>query len=207
MKSALVLVDLQYDFMPGGALAVAEGDRVVLVANDLSSHFDLVVATQDWHPRNHGSFASNHPGKKPGDMVELGGVPQVLWPDHCVHGSLGAEFHRDFDRRRVKQVFRKGTDVAMDSYSGFYDNGHRKATGMGDYLKSEGVTDVYLAGLATDYCVKFTAIDGIHLGFRVHVIEDGCRGVNLTPGDAERALEELRGAGVQILRSEMLARV
>ncbi|HYM60024.1 MAG TPA: bifunctional nicotinamidase/pyrazinamidase [Thermoanaerobaculia bacterium] len=207
MKSALVLVDLQYDFMPGGALAVSVGDRVVPVANELSAHFDLVVATQDWHPRDHGSFASNHAGKKPGDMIELGGVPQVLWPDHCVQGSPGAELHRDFDRRRVKQIFRKGTDREIDSYSGFYDNGHRKATGMGEFLKSEGVTDVYIAGLATDYCVKFTALDGIRLGFRVHVIEDGCRGVNLSPGDSVRAIEELRGAGVEILQSEILARV
>jgi nicotinamidase/pyrazinamidase len=201
MKNALILVDIQNDFIPGGALAVAEGDAVVPVANRLQPAFDLVVATQDWHPPDHGSFASNHPGRKPGELSELGGLPQVLWPDHCVQGSRGAEFHRDLDLSRVAHVFRKGTDPAIDSYSGFFDNGHRKATGLGDYLRAQNVTDVYVMGLATDYCVKWTALDAIQLGFRTHLIEDGSRGVELNPGDVAAAIEEVRRAGGEIVQS------
>ena len=200
MKRALILVDIQNDFIPGGALAVAHGDEVVPVANAVQPRFDLVVATQDWHPRDHGSFASQH-GKNPGEMIELAGLPQVLWPDHCVQGSRGAEFHAELDMSRVAHVFRKGTDPAIDSYSGFYDNGHRKATGLGDYLKEAGVTDVYVLGLATDYCVKWTALDSVGLGFRTHLIEDGARGVELAPGDVQRAVEEMRSAGVEITTS------
>jgi nicotinamidase/pyrazinamidase len=198
LKQALVIVDIQYDFLPGGSLAVAHGDEVIPVANRIQSEFDLIVATQDWHPPNHGSFASNHPGGKPGDMIELGGVPQVLWPDHCVQGSHGAELHQDFDLGRLTRIFRKGTDPGIDSYSAFFDNGHRKATGLGDFLRESGVTDVFLLGLATDYCVKFSALDALHLGFTTHVIEEGTRGVNLQPNDSRDALEELRERGVEI---------
>lgn len=201
MKSALVLVDIQNDFIPGGALPTKNGGEVVPVANRLQPHFDLVVATQDWHPKNHGSFASNHPGKRPGERIELGGLPQVLWPDHCVQGSRGAEFHPDLDTSRIARVIRKGTDPEIDSYSGFFDNGHRKATGLGDYLREQKVTDVWIAGLATDYCVKWTALDAVNLGFRTHVIEDACRGVDLSPGDIDRALEEMRKAGVDVVTS------
>ena len=201
MKRVLILTDIQYDFLPGGALAVPQGDAVVPVANALQPHFELVVATQDWHPPNHGSFASQHDGRKPGDVIELAGQPQVLWPDHCVQHSHGAEFHRDLDVSRVAQVFRKGTDPAIDSYSGFFDNGHRKSTGLGDYLRRDGVTDVYIVGLATDYCVKWSALDAVRLGFRTHVIEDGARGVELAPGDSARALDEMRVAGVTVTTS------
>lgn len=204
-KRALILVDIQYDFLPGGALAVAEGDAVVPVANAVQPKFDLIVATQDWHPPDHGSFASNHEGKKPGDMIELAGLPQVLWPDHCVQGSHGAEFHADLDRSRIARVFRKGTDPAIDSYSGFYDNAHRKSTGLGEYLKEEGVTDVYILGLATDYCVRWSALDAMKLGFRTHVIEDGCRGVELKPGDVASALREIRAAGAKITTSAVVS--
>ena len=201
MKKALVLVDLQYDFMPGGSLAVKEGELVVPVANAMQKRFELIVASQDWHPPNHGSFASNHPGTKPGEMIELGGLPQVLWPDHCVQGSHGAEFHHDLDRSRVARVFRKGTDPAIDSYSTFFDNAHRKSTGLGDYLRGENVSEVYLLGLATDYCVKYSALDAVQLGFKTHVIIDGCRGVELKKGDTDAAVEEMRRAGVEIVRS------
>ena len=201
MKRVLILTDIQYDFLPGGALAVPQGDEVVPVANALQPRFELVVATQDWHPANHGSFASQHDGRKPGDVIELAGQPQVLWPDHCVQQSHGAEFHRDLDVSRVAQVFRKGTDPAIDSYSGFFDNGHRKSTGLGDYLRRDGVTDVYIVGLATDYCVKWSALDAARLGFRTYVIEDGARGVELAPGDSARALDEMRVAGVTITTS------
>ncbi|MFN2239114.1 MAG: bifunctional nicotinamidase/pyrazinamidase [Thermoanaerobaculia bacterium] len=204
MKRALVLVDIQNDFIPGGALAVAEGHEVVPVANRVAKEFEIVVATQDWHPENHGSFASQHEGKNPGETIELGGIPQVLWPDHCVQDSRGAEFHPDLDTSVLTKVFRKGTDPAIDSYSGFFDNGHLRSTGMGEWLREEGVTDIWVMGLATDYCVKFTALDGVKLELNVRLIEDGCRGVKLEPQDSESAIEEMRVAGVEIVTSDAL---
>jgi nicotinamidase/pyrazinamidase len=201
---ALLLVDIQNDFCAGGALAVPDGDAVVPVANALSPRYELVLATQDFHPPSHQSFAANHPGRKPYDLTELGGLPQVLWPPHCVQGTPGAEFHPALDRSRIERVFPKGTDPGIDSYSGFFDNGHRKATGLGDYLKQRGVTDVVVLGLATDYCVKWTALDARALGFGVRVVEDGCRGVALAPEDVPNALAEMRAAGVQIVNSREL---
>ncbi|NCO38466.1 MAG: nicotinamidase/pyrazinamidase [Armatimonadetes bacterium CG_4_10_14_3_um_filter_66_18] len=200
--NALLLVDLQNDFLPGGALAVPEGDQVVPVANELMDRFDLVIATQDWHPAGHGSFASQHPGGSVGDLIELNGLQQILWPDHCVEGSPGADFAPGFLRDRVNKVIHKGTDAGIDSYSALFDNGHRKATGLDEYLKERGVDQLYMLGLATDYCVKFTALDARQLGLQVHLIEDGCRGVNLSPGDSDAALAELREAGCRIVRSD-----
>src|SRR5581483_2795720 len=144
-KKALIIVDVQYDFIPGGALPVPDGDKVVAVINRLQPTFDLVIATQDWHPKNHGSFASNHPGKKPGQIIDLNGLTQILWPDHCVQGTHGAEFVKELDTTRIARVFRTGTDPEVDSYSGMFDNGHRKDTGLGDYLKDNQVDDVYIA--------------------------------------------------------------
>jgi nicotinamidase/pyrazinamidase len=201
---ALVLVDIQNDFLPGGALAVPRGDEVIPVANRVQPRFDLVVATQDWHPAGHGSFASTRTGRKPGDVDELAGLPQVLWPDHCVQGSRGAEFAAGLQMNRVEAIFRKGTDPGIDSYSGFFDNGHRKSTGLGDYLKGRGATDVYVLGLATDYCVKFTALDARKLGFRTFFVQDGSRGVELRAGDVERAVEEMRTAGIEVVQSTRL---
>lgn len=201
---ALILVDLQNDFVPGGALAVPHGDEVIPIANALAPSFELVVATQDWHPADHGSFAANHPGKKVGAFIKLGGLDQILWPVHCVQNTRGADFVPALDRRRIERVFRKGTDPDIDSYSGFYDNGHKRATGLGDFLKSRGVNEVYILGLATDYCVKFTAIDARQLGFETFLIADACRGVNVQPGDSERAIEEMRRAGVHIIQSNEL---
>ena len=198
---ALLLIDLQYDFCPGGALAVARGDETIPVANRLLSKFSTIVATQDWHPANHGSFAVNHPGTKPYDMGELAGLPQVMWPAHCVQGTRGAELHTDLDRNLITEVFRKGTDPAIDSYSGFFDNGHRKSTGLGDWLKQRDIKKVYILGLASDYCVKFTALDARELGFDVAVITDGCRGVNLDPGDSDKAFAEMRAAGCSLVDS------
>jgi nicotinamidase/pyrazinamidase len=198
---ALILVDLQYDFCPGGALAVPHGDETISVAQRLIPHFKTVVATQDWHPRDHGSFAANHPGASPGQVIDLDGLPQVLWPVHCVQGTHGAELHEGIDRSRLTAVFRKGEDPRIDSYSAFYDNGHRKATGLGDWLKERDVRQLYVAGLATDYCVKLTVIDALKLGFDVWVIEDGCRAVELAPGDGERALAEMRGFGATVIWS------
>jgi len=207
MKRALILVDIQNDFVPGGALAVKDGDKVVPVANRIQPAFELIVATQDWHPANHGSFASQHPGKKPGDVIDLNGIAQVLWPDHCVQRSKGAEFHPRLDRTRIAKVFQKGVDPAIDSYSAFFDNAHLRGTGLAEYLKSQGVTAVYIAGLATDYCVKFTALDARTLGLDTYVIEDGCRGVNLQPGDSAAAIDQMRAAGVHVVTSDDLARV
>jgi nicotinamidase/pyrazinamidase len=199
--AALILVDLQNDFMPRGALAVREGDRVVPVANALMPQFELVAATQDWHPADHGSFAANHPGKRVGDVIELNGLPQVLWPVHCVQGTRGAEFVAGLAVDRFDQVFRKGTDPAIDSYSGFFDNGHRRSTGMADWLKEQGATEVYIMGLATDYCVKFTALDARQQNFNVHLIQDACRGVELHPEDIAKAIEEMKSAGVHLIDS------
>jgi len=202
--NALILVDIQNDFVPGGALAVPEGDAIAPLVNCLQPRFDLVVATQDWHPADHASFAANCPGRQPGEVIDLQGLPQILWPAHCVQGTPGADFASGLNRERWDRVFVKGTDPVIDSYSGFFDNGHRQATGLGDYLREKGVTDVYVVGLATDYCVKFTALDALQLGFRVHLIEDACRGVNLQPGDVDRAIAEMRGAGVRITHAAEL---
>lgn len=200
-KKALVLVDLQYDFCPGGALAVPHGDQAIGVANRVARHFDLVVATQDWHPREHGSFAANHDGTKPYDVIELDGLEQVLWPVHCVQGTRGAELHAELDVSRVAKIFQKGTDPRVDSYSGFHDNGRRNSTGLGEWLREQAVTTAYVLGLATDYCVKFTALDGARDGFEVYLIEDGCRAVDLAPGDGDRAIEAMRAGGVTVIDS------
>lgn len=197
-SKALIIVDVQNDFVPGGALAVKGGDEVVEVINRLELEFDLIVATQDWHPKDHGSFASNHPGHAPGEIIDLFGLDQILWPDHCVQGTRGAEFVKGLNTHRIDRIFHKGTDLEIDSYSAFYDNGHRKSTGLADYLRERGVTEVYIAGLATDYCVKYTALDAAQSGFKVHLITAGCRGVNLQPDDSDKAIAEMREAGVEI---------
>ena len=199
--NALILVDIQNDFLPGGALAVPQGDAVIPVANALEAEFGLIVATQDWHPANHASFAANHPGKKVHEQIELNGLRQTLWPVHCVQNTHGAELAAGLSRQGIAKVFQKGLDARIDSYSGFFDNGHQRSTGMGDWLKTRGVTDIYVCGLATDYCVKFTALDGLQLGFHVYVIDDACRGVNLNPADAANALEEIRRAGAKTISS------
>lgn len=187
-NNALLLIDIQNDFCPGGSLAVKEGDQVVPVVNELQKRFALVVATKDWHPPGHSSFAS-------------------LWPPHCVQETAGAEFVEGLDTSRVARVFLKGTDLEIDSYSGFFDNEHRRATGLGDYLKERGVTDVTIAGLATDYCVKYTALDAVMLGFNTTVVVDACRGVEVNEGDTARAIEEMSAAGVRITESRQLLAV
>lgn len=201
---ALILVDLQNDFVPGGALAVPEGDMVAGPANRLQPKFDLVVATQDWHPPDHGSFAVNHPGRQPGEVIELNGLQQILWPAHCVQNTRGAALLDALDKTRIDRVFQKGTDPGLDSYSGFYDNGHRRSTGLGEYLQERGAREVYVLGLATDYCVKYTALDARQLGFQTFLIEDACRGVELHTGDVQRAIEEMQSAGVTVIRSSDL---
>lgn len=168
----LLLIDIQNDFLPGGALAVPNGDKIIPIVNKLQQHFDLIVATQDWHPGNHKSFASNHQGKEVFEKIMLQGLEQVLWPDHCVQGSTGADFSSDLDMRKVEAIFRKGMDSEIDSYSGFYDNGSLKSTGLADYLKGKKVKEVYLTGLAGDYCVYFSGMDALKEQFDTYLIED-----------------------------------
>ncbi len=201
---ALVLVDLQYDFCPGGALEVARGDETVAVANRVARHFELVVATQDWHPADHGSFAANHDGAEPYQVRDLHGLQQVLWPVHCVQGTRGAAFHAQLTAS-ITKVFPKGTDPTVDSYSGFWDNGKRRATGLGPWLRDQGVRSLYVLGLATDYCVKFTALDACSEGFATYLVEDGCRGVELKTGDSDRAIDEMRASGVVVLESNQIS--
>lgn len=196
-----MLVDLQNDFLPGGALGVLEGDQVIPVANRVQEYFDIVIATADWHPPGHGSFASSHPGCKAGDVIELSGMPQVLWPDHCVQHTEGAEFSPHLNTGKIDKVIYKGMDPEIDSYSGFFDNGRQKATGLETYLRDQKVDTVYVMGLATDYCVKYTALDAVSLGYRTWLIEDGCRGVGVAEGDVERALAEMKAAGVRVVKS------
>jgi nicotinamidase/pyrazinamidase len=205
---ALILVDIQKDFLPGGALPVPRGDEVVEVANRLIGRFDadLVLATQDWHPPGHGSFASSHPGKTRFEVIELHGLEQILWPDHCLQKSNGADLATGLQTSRIDKVFTKGEDPTVDSYSGFFDNGHRKDTGLAGWLKERGVTDVYVAGLALDVCVKYTALDARRLGFNTFLVVDGCRGVDVRPGDSERAIDEMKRAGVQVVTSTELER-
>ncbi|SHL77683.1 bifunctional nicotinamidase/pyrazinamidase [Hymenobacter psychrotolerans] len=175
---ALLLIDIQNDFVPGGALAVSGGEAIIPLVNALQPRFELVVATQDWHPAGHGSFASSHPGRQPFEQTELYGLPQTLWPDHCVQGTPGADFHPALDQHRIEAIFRKGTNPDIDSYSGFFDNGHRKSTGLADYLRGRGVTQVYLAGLAADYCVYFSAKDALQQGFEVFFVEEATRAIS-----------------------------
>jgi nicotinamidase/pyrazinamidase len=201
---ALILVDIQNDFLPGGALAVPHGDEIIAVANRLMDHFDLVVATQDWHPPDHGSFAGNHPGTSVGDVVDFSGIKQVLWPDHCVQDSPGAELAEKLHVDRVERVFRKGTDPGVDSYSAFFDNAGR-ATGLSEFLNRRQVDDVFIAGLATDYCVKATALDACREGFRAHVVLEAVRGVDVNPGDVTAALEEMRSAGARLVHETDVA--
>jgi len=202
MKAALILVDLQNDFLPGGALAVPRGDEVLELANLLQPFFDLVVATQDWHPANHLSFASQHTNRCTGDVIELDGVPQVMWPDHCVQGTEGAELSQHLNTDSVQAVFRKGQNRRLDSYSGFFDNDGKNATGLGAYLSRHKITDVFVLGLATDYCVKATAIDARKLGFETSLIEDACRGVNSQSSDSDDAINEMQSLGIDRVTSD-----
>ncbi|WP_373493664.1 bifunctional nicotinamidase/pyrazinamidase [Aquiflexum sp.] len=198
---ALIIVDVQNDFMPGGALAVKEGDIIVPTINDLQSKFDLIVATQDWHPSDHGSFADNHEGKKIGEFIDLSGVNQILWPVHCVQGSFGAEFHKNLKRDKWKAIFQKGTNPLVDSYSGFFDNNKQGDTGLSEYLKNQGVEEVYICGLATDFCVKFTVLNAISEGFQTYLVVDATKAVNLQSGDYLKAVEEMKAAGAIIIVS------
>lgn len=203
-NDVLLVVDVQNDFIPGGALAVKEGDLVVPLINEIQKKFKHVIATQDFHPADHGSFAANHPGKIPGEFIELAGLTQILWPVHCVQGSPGADFHSDLNQSQWAGIFQKGKNKEVDSYSGFFDNARRGDTGLGDYLRSLGVERVFVCGLALDYCVKFTAMDALELGFGTFVIADATRAVNLSPEDGVKSLEEMQQKGIKILTSKEL---
>lgn len=199
---ALILIDIQNDFIPGGSLAVPKGEEIIPVVNDLQEKFDLVVATQDWHPQNHISFASNHGGKEPFDKIDLGDMEQILWPDHCVQNSEGAEFHSGLKTTKVEAVIRKGMDPKIDSYSGFYDNGHKKSTGLAGYLKEKGVNELYFTGLAADVCVYFSIKDGLKEGFSATLIEDATRA--LDDNKFAEMKKELQDKGMKVTDSKSL---
>lgn len=199
---ALILVDIQYDFTTGGNLEVKQGEEIIPLVNSLQEQFELIVATQDWHPPDHLSFASNHPGRKPFDTTMLNGQEQVLWPDHCVQGTPGADFHADLNMTRVAAIFRKGMDPSVDSYSGFYDNGRLRNTGLAGYFRDMRVTDVFVAGLAGDYCVYFTARDALLEGFACTVIADATRPISVA--GFRTAIEDLKQHGGVIIESRDL---
>ena len=195
----LLVIDLQNDFLPGGALAVPDGDAVLPIANQKIAAAEHVVATQDWHPSGHGSFASSHEGLSVGDTFELAGLTQIAWPDHCVQDTAGAEFSASLATDQIHHVVQKGTDKSIDSYSGFFDNGQKQATGLDDYLRGIGASELEIIGLATDYCVLFTVLDALKLGYQVTIDLTACRGVNLNEGDVDRAVAQMRQEGAKVL--------
>jgi nicotinamidase/pyrazinamidase len=199
---ALLLIDIQNDFLPGGALAVAKGDEIIQIVNGLQPKFDLIVATQDWHPKDHKSFASQHKGKNVFEVIDLDGLQQVLWLDHCIQGTPGAEFSDKLEMNKVEAIFRKGTDSHIDSYSGFYDNGHRKTTGLAHYFRGKNVTEVYIAGLAADYCVYYSVKDSLHEGFKTFFIEDATRAINAEA--FENTKKNITDKGGKIINSNSL---
>ena len=203
--SALVVVDLQNDFCEGGALAVPGGERTVGPVNAISPLFRHVVLTQDWHPQGHVSFASSWPGHALYDSVEAGGILQVLWPDHCVQGSPGADFHPDLDADAASLILRKGMSAALDSYSAFFENDRVTPTGLDGWLRAVGVSELYVAGLATDFCVLYTVLDGLRLGYKVLVVEDAIRGVDVPPGGSARAVDAMRREGASFVDSRSLS--
>ncbi len=198
----LLLVDVQNDFLPGGSLAVPQGDEIIPLLNKLQKQFPLVVATQDWHPHNHGSFATSHEGKKEFETTMLGDLEQILWPDHCVQGHRGAGFAKELNLNRVEAIFRKGTDPEIDSYSGFFDNGKLKSTGLADYLKGRGVKRVFAGGLAADFCVGFTVKDALELGFETFLIEDATRPID--PEGWQKMKTEITRMGGEIINSSRI---
>lgn len=200
---ALLIVDVQNDFCPGGALEVPEGDKVVPVINSLLSHFDDVIQTQDWHPAGHHSFASSHEQKEPFDTIEMDYGNQVLWPDHCVQGSKGAEFHSDLETLKSQVIIRKGFRKEIDSYSAFYENDKKTKTGLTGYLKTRGIDTLYVVGLATDFCVKWSVLDGIKDGFTLYVIEDAVRGIDMD-GSVDTAWQEMKEAGAVTVNSDQI---
>ncbi|WP_299501180.1 bifunctional nicotinamidase/pyrazinamidase [uncultured Roseobacter sp.] len=197
MTQALIVIDLQTDFCPGGALAVPEGDTIVAPVNALIAEADAVILTQDWHPAGHSSFASSHDGKAPYDMIDMPYGPQVLWPDHCIQGSLGAQFHPELHVDQADLIIRKGYNPQIDSYSAFFENDHTTPTGLEGYLRTRGIDELVMVGLALDFCVNFSAVDAAKLGFKVRVREDLCRAIDLN-GSLEAARAGMQDAGVTL---------
>jgi nicotinamidase/pyrazinamidase len=195
---ALIVIDVQNDFCPGGALAVEGGDEIVPLVNHLIASHDHVVMTQDWHPAGHSSFASSHEGKAPFETIEANYGPQTLWPDHCVQGSAGADFHAGLEWTRAELVIRKGFRREIDSYSAFFENDHKTPTGLAGYLKERGLTEVVLCGLATDFCVGFSALDAVTCGFKTSVVMPACRAIDLD-GSLATMTDRMRAAGVHLL--------
>lgn len=204
-RTALLIIDVQNDFCPGGSLAVPEGDSIIPVINRISSRFGTVVATRDWHPKGHISFASSHSGYSPGRSIEYNGIEQVLWPEHCVAGTDGAAFHPQLDRRSVSLILHKGRSRELDSYSAFFENDKKTATGLESYLKGVGIRTLVLTGLAEDYCVYFSAIDGVRTGFSVYILEDATRGVDIPDGNLGKAIDDMKQAGITFLSSSELS--
>ncbi len=203
-SKALILIDLQNDFFPGGALGVPGAEALLPIANRLQDYFPLIIATQDWHPAGHKSFASQHAGKQVYDQIELQGIPQILWPDHCVQGSHGAKLHPKLKTQSIQKIIYKGTDPNIDSYSAFFDNAHKKNTGLDAFLKAQGVEELYIMGLATDYCVQYSVIDAANLGYKTFLVEDGCFGIEQHSGDVEKAKTNMQAAGAIITQSQEL---
>jgi len=197
MTKALIVIDVQNDFCPGGALAVPEGDRIIPGINALMAEADAVILTQDWHPAGHSSFASSHPGKAPYDMIEMPYGPQVLWPDHCIQGSEGADFHALLDQTSADLILRKGYTPEIDSYSAFFENDKTTPTGLYGYLRTREITQLTMVGLALDFCVNYSAVDAARLGFQVDVRRDLCRAIDLN-GSLDAAIEAMTGAGVAL---------
>jgi nicotinamidase/pyrazinamidase len=198
----LLIIDAQNDFMPGGSLEVENGEAIVPVINRIQNRFDLIVCTQDWHPPNHASFASNHEGKKPMDTIDLGGTEQILWPDHCVQGSNGAKLHSDLETNYVESILRKGVDPMIDSYSGFFDNGHKRSSGLGGYLREKGAEELYFCGLAADVCVYFSIKDALDENFGATLVEDATRALDDKKFDEYK--KELRMKGVKFVTSDKI---
>lgn len=197
MTTALIVIDVQTDFCPGGALAVPDGDKIVAPVNALMAEAEAVILTQDWHPAGHSSFASSHAGKSPYDLIDMPYGPQVLWPDHCIQGSIGAQFHPELQADRADLIIRKGYNPEIDSYSAFFENDHRTPTGLEGYLRTRGIETLVMVGLALDFCVNFSAVDAAKLGFNVEVREDLCRAIDLD-GSLAAAKDGMRAAGVRL---------
>jgi len=200
---ALLIVDVQNDFCLGGALEVPDGDEIVPVINELSKQFNVVIQTQDWHPAGHSSFASSHEGKEPFETIEMPYGQQVLWPDHCVQGSPGADFHPDLETTRSQLIIRKGFRKEIDSYSAFYENDDETTTGLTGYLEARGINTIYAVGLATDFCVKWSVVDGVKEGFDVYVVEDAVKGIDIE-GSVDQAWTEMLNAGAKKVSSKKL---
>jgi nicotinamidase/pyrazinamidase len=199
-KRAIIMVDLQNDFCKNGNLEVPDGDAVIPLANQLQDYFDVVIVTQDWHPENHMSFAVNHANARVGDVISVHGIQQILWPMHCVQETHGSQLHPDLHLKKIHHVVHKGTQKTIDSYSAFFDNEHLRSTELADYLHKKNIHEVYIMGLATDYCVKYSCLDAAQLGFDTHVILDACRGVELNPGDINSAIQAMRDVGVKVVK-------